>query len=268
MDPARWAPYLLTLFGLPVDGGRLAHLGREELNLCVFDTLRRVAVETSKREPLVIEVEDLQLFGKTAREFLLYLVENLSGARILLLTTYGPRYRPAWIGKSYVTQMPVPPLSRHESLALVGTILPAGGFSERSIEAILAKAEGNPFFLEELARSTAAGETEVDLPVPDTVRALVESRLDELGDEACRLLRMAAAIGRRVPARLLELVGGGRSRLEEQIAVCKRMELIQEEIVDDEPVYVFKDALVWEVAHQSLSPGDRQALRQSAGLSD
>ena len=268
MDPDRWAPYLLLLFGVRGDKGRFARLGRDELKLGVFDALRRVAVEMSKREPLIIEVEDLQLFGKTAGAFLSYLVENMAGTRILFLTSYGPQYHPPWVGKSYVTQLPLQPLARSESRALVGTILSAGA-SERLTEAILAKAEGNPFFLEELARSAvAAGETEVDLPVPEAVQDLVKARMDHLEDGARRLLCVAAAIGHRVPAQLLGLIYGDRARLAEHIAACKRLEFIHEEIVEGEPVYVFKDALVWEVAHQSVPVMERRTLRRTARLPD
>ena len=268
MDPDRWAPYLLTLFGVPIDAGHRARLGPEELKLRVFDALRRVAVETSKRELLVLEVEDLQLYGKTAEAFLSYLVENLPSSRVLLLTTYGVQYRPPWIGKSYVTQLSLPPLPRHESLALVGTIVPAG-VSECLTEVILAKAEGNPFFLEELARSAAAaGETELDLRVPDAVRALLEARMDYLGDGARRLLCVAAALGPRVPAGILEQVFEEPARLAECVSACKQLEFIHEEIVDNEPVYVFKDALVWEVAHESVPLAEREALRRKARLPD
>jgi predicted ATPase len=167
-----------------------------------------------------------------------------------------------------VTQLPLQPLARPESRALVGTILSVGA-SERLTEAILAKAEGNPFFLEELARSAvAAGETEVDLPVPEAVQAVVKARMDHLEDGARRLLCVAAAIGHRVPAQLLGLVCGDRARLAEHIAACKRLEFIHEEIVEGEPVYVFKDALVWEVAHQSVPVMERRALRRTARLPD
>ena len=75
-------------------------------------------------------------------------------------------------------------------------------------------------------------------------------------------------LGRRVPARLLELVCEEPSRLADCLAACKRLEFLHEEIVDGEPVYAFKSALVWELAHQSVSPLDRQVLRRTARLAD
>jgi hypothetical protein len=75
-------------------------------------------------------------------------------------------------------------------------------------------------------------------------------------------------IGRRVPARLLELICEEPKRLAERIAACKRLEFLHEEIVEGEPVYAFKDTLVWEVARERVPLMDRQALRRTALLAD
>jgi DNA-binding NtrC family response regulator len=266
MDADRWAPYLLTLFGITLEADHLARLSRGELQMRVHDAIRRVAVEKSRREPLIIAMDDLQWAGNTAGEFVSYLVENLASARILLLTTYRPDYRPPWIAKSYVTQLTLPPLSRAESLAMLGPLLPEDRSADRLTDAILEKTEGNPFFLEELARSAAATEdSDVDLAVPDTVRALLVARMDRLDDGARRLLHIASVIGRRVPARLLERFCEEPTSLAECIAECKRLEFLEEEIVEGEPVYVFKHALVREVAYHGLSLIDRQALHAAAG---
>jgi len=265
MDPDRWAPDLLTLFRISVGGEQLEGLSRRELKVRVFDALRRVAVEKSRREPLIIAVDDVQWFGHTPREFLGYLVENLPSARILLLTTYRPDYQPPWVRKSYLTQLTLPPLSSANSLAILRTFIPGGRSADRLVSAILEKAEGNPFFLEELARSAVAGDSELDLPVPEAVRALLVARMGRLGDDARRLLHVASVIGRRVPARLLELFCEEPVRIEERIAECKRLEFLDEEIVEGEPVYVFKHALVREVAYHSLTLIDRRALHAAAG---
>jgi predicted ATPase len=148
---------------------------------------------------------------------------------------------------------------------ILRTLLPGGRAAERLASAILEKAEGNPFFLEELGRSAVAGDSELDLPVPEAVRALLAARMGRLGDDARRLLHVASVIGRRVPARLLELFCEQPARMAERIAECKRMEFLDEEIVEGEPVYVFKHALVREVAYHSLSQIDRQALHAAAG---
>ena len=246
MNAELWAVPILTLFGIRVQTG-IAGSSPEELKKRLFDTLQRIALEMSKQQPLVIEVADLNLFGRTALEFVSYFVENLPGSRILLLTTYGPQYRPAWVAKSYVTQMALPPLRREESLALLDSILPPGEGSARLVEPILERAEGNPFFLEEFARNVSAQDAGGELPVPQSVRVLIEARMHHLEDRARDFLHRAAAIGPRVPAERLKRICE-EPALSDSIAAWKRLELIHEDIEDGEKVYVFKDALVWEVA--------------------
>jgi len=177
-------------------------------------------------------------------------VEDLPGSRILLLTTYGPQYRPPWVAKSYVTQMALPPLGREESLALLHSVLVPGEGAARFVEPILERAEGNPFFLEEFARNVSAHDARIELPVPPSVRALVEARMDHLEDKARDILYQAAAIGRRMPAERLKQICE-EPALSDSIAAWKRRELIHEDIEDGEKVYVFRDALVWEVARHA-----------------
>jgi predicted ATPase len=71
---------------------------------------------------------------------------------VLLLFTYRPGYRPLWIDKSYATQIALQPLAPRDSLALVRSVVPAETVPDPLAEAILARAEGNPFFLGALAR--------------------------------------------------------------------------------------------------------------------
>jgi len=214
-------------------------------------------------------VDDLQLFGKTATAFLSSLVEDIASNRILLLATYRPEYQPAWAGKSYFTQLTLPPLPPEESLTLLDTLLPKDADTPRLARTIVDRAEGNPLFLEELARSAVqASESGADPCIPDTVRVVLEGRINRLESGARRLLQVASVLGRRVPAKLLELVCDEPLRLREFVAECKRLELLQEEFVESEPVYAFKSALIWELSRQSISPSEQQALRSIARLSD
>ena len=81
-----------------------------------------------------------------------------------------PANRPPWIEKSYATQIALPPLSPEESLRLAQSFLPGRELPEPLAQVILSRAEGNPFFLEELTRAvTDRGDLQVDIAVPDTV---------------------------------------------------------------------------------------------------
>ena len=78
------------------------------------------------------------------------LVEHLTGAACLLLVTYRPGYRPPWIGHSAVTQLALAPLTAGDSLVVVQSVPQALRLSTHVHQTIVARAAGNPFFLEEL----------------------------------------------------------------------------------------------------------------------
>ena len=81
------------------------------------------------------------------------LVEKMGGAPLLLLATYRPEYRLPWPGKSYVTQVVLPPLAPQDSLCVVRAVLQTEQVPEHLTRVILVKAEGNPFFLEEIGQT-------------------------------------------------------------------------------------------------------------------
>jgi predicted ATPase len=74
------------------------------------------------------------------------LAEHIREARILLLATYRPGYRPAWIDKSYAGQIPLQPLSRRDSIHIVRSMVRAERLVELVTDEIVTKADGNPFF--------------------------------------------------------------------------------------------------------------------------
>ncbi len=116
--------------------------------------------------------------------------ESLPRATILLVCTYRPGYRPPWMDRSYATQIALQPLGAEDSLALLRSVLPTKGVPDPVVDAILQRAEGNPFFLEELSR--AVGEHPGDdatVTVPATVEEVLLARIGRLPDAPRRLLQ-------------------------------------------------------------------------------
>jgi predicted ATPase len=105
------------------------------------------------RQPLILTVEDLHWADPTSEEVLTALVERMSGARILFLATYRPGYPLPWAGKSFVTQLALLPLSDEDSLGVVHSALQTAEVPAPIIRHLLAKAEGNPLFMEELVQA-------------------------------------------------------------------------------------------------------------------
>src|SRR5207342_3105624 len=126
----------------------LAKLSIEAIKARTFETLQQILISRQERGPQVLIVEDLHWMDKASEELLDSLADVIVSARILLVLTCRPGQRPAWIGRSHVTQMPLGPLSTTESRRLLESGLRDNTVDEILITAILTRADGNPFFLE------------------------------------------------------------------------------------------------------------------------
>jgi len=261
LDPDNGAPYLLHVLGLAEGSERLPPFSPETIKIETFETLRRFLLQQSRRQPVVLAIEDLHWTDKTSEEFLASLVDGLAGAPILVFATYRPGYRPSWIDKSYVTQLTLPPLSPKDSRVVVDSAPGSAAAPPALTQAIVERAEGNPFFLEELAWAIAepAGSDE-PAKIPDTVQGAILVRISRLPEERKRLLQTASVLGRECPARLLHAVCEGPGAMTASLRELQRLEFLNERPGVDEPVYVFKHALTQEVAYASLPPEERRAL--------
>ena len=260
------APYLLHLLGVKEAQASLASLSPEAIMSRTFATLRQMGLLGSRRRPIVFAVEDLHLSDQTSEACFAMLVEGLAGAPILFLATYRPGYRPPWLGKSYATQIALRHLPPQESMAVVYSILPPEKRTEALVQAILSKAEGNPFFLEELARVAAEHEdVQTIVTVPATVEGVIMARIDQLHDAPKRLLQTAAILGRNIPLRLLREIWDEPTTLEAHLQELQRLEFLYERTGVEEPTYVFRHPLTQEVAYASLLMAHRQTLHAAVG---
>ncbi len=266
LEPGDGAAYLLQLLGVKTDADRLDALSPEAVQARTFETLRQLTLRASRRQPLALVVENLHWIDRASEEYLASLVEIVPGAGVLLLFTYRPGYRPPWIDKSYATQIALQPLAPRDSLALVRSVVPAETVPDTLAEAILARAEGNPFFLEELVLVVAERTGDSATPaVPATVQDVLLARISRLSEEAKWALQTAAVLGREVPFDLLRAIWTGPGPLEPQLRELTRLEFLHGHGGLEEPVYSFKHALTREVAYESLMPSRRRELHAAAG---
>src|SRR5262249_44002154 len=147
------------------------------------------------------------------------LVDSLPAARILLLVNYRPEYEHPWHRKTYYQQLRLDPLPPDSAEELLAALLGAAAELEPLKRVLIARTEGNPFFLEESVRtlvesSVLAGERGSyrlvrpfdSTQVPATVQAVLAARIDRLAPEDKRLLQAASVIGKDVPSSLLQAI--------------------------------------------------------------
>jgi class 3 adenylate cyclase/tetratricopeptide (TPR) repeat protein len=264
MAPDEWAPYLIRLLGLEAGTDQLAMLSPQAIKARTFETLVHMSVNGSRQRPLVLEVEDLHWIDATSEEWLAALVERLAGVPILVLVSYRPGYRPRWVDKSYATQLTLQRLTPRDSRQVLQAVLPPEQVPEALTQEILAKADGNPFFLEELARTVVEqGDRRLPLAVPDTIHAVLAARIDRLPPAEKRLLQAAAVIGQDVTVPLLQsLVELPEEELRRGLRYLQAAEFFYETRLVPEPTCTFKHVLTQEVAYHSLLQHTREQYHQ------
>jgi predicted ATPase len=146
MDADEDGPVLLHLLEIKDVAETPALSSPEAVKSKAFETLRQLTVKRSIQHPLVLVLEDLHWVDKISEEFLGFLAESVRDARVLMLTTYRPGYRPPWIDKSYAGQMPLQPLPQDDSIRMVRSVLQVEQLVDLVTQEIVAKADGNPFF--------------------------------------------------------------------------------------------------------------------------
>jgi predicted ATPase len=104
-----------------------------------------------------------------------------------------------------------------------------------------------------------------DLSVPNTMQDIIMARLDRLGGDGKRMVQLASVIGRQFVVRLLERVAGMTGRLDGLLAELKALEIIYEHGLLAEPGYIFKHAVIQDVAYGSLLVQSPKDLHRGVG---
>jgi class 3 adenylate cyclase/tetratricopeptide (TPR) repeat protein len=267
-------PALLALLDALPDDSPFHQLDPAQRRQRTLTALKRVLLRESQVQPLLLVCEDLHWIDTETQALLDSLVESLPTTQLLLLVNYRPEYQHGWGSKTYYTQLrldPLPPMSADEFLrALLGD---DPGLQPLT-QLLMARTQGNPFFLEESVRTLV--ETEVlvgtpgayrmvqplqGMPVPATVQAVLAARTDRLPPEDKRLLQTAAVIGTDVPWPLLQAIADvPEAALHRGLAHLQAAEFLYETRLFPEPEYTFKHALTHEVAYNSLLLERRRGL--------
>jgi class 3 adenylate cyclase/tetratricopeptide (TPR) repeat protein len=276
LDPALQdtVPALLSLLeALPEDSPFL-QLDPPQRRQRTLDALKRIVLRESQEQPLLLVFEDLHWIDSETQALLNSLVESLPTTRILLLVNYRPEYQHGWGSKTYYTQLRLDPLPPVSADAFLQALLGDDPSLAPLKQLLIARTEGNPFFLEESVRTLV--ETRVlvgepgayrldkslaSLQVPATVQAVLAARIDRLPPEEKRLLQTAAVIGTDVPFALLRAIAElPEAALYRGLAHVQAAEFLYETRLFPEPEYTFKHALTHEVAYGSLLHERRRGL--------
>jgi len=276
-DP-RYVPFLMNLLGVTVDSGPMRGMTAEAKRRYTFEALRNLTLTQSERRPIVFAMEDTHWIDPASQDFFRYLTEQGGRSAVLVVVSYRPGFVHPWSDKSYYSQIALAPLSEGDSARVVESVLGVASLPAEITRLICAKAEGNPFYLEELPRSFldtgilrrqnggyALAREITPQDVPDTVQGVIMARIDRLAEGRKRTIQTAAVVGREFPLRLLRQISDVAERLEDALADLKALEFIYEKALFPDLEYVFKHALVQDVAYGSLLRPRRRALHELVG---
>ena len=233
-------PALLALLDLPVEDQQWQALDPAQKRQRTLDACKRLLIRESQAQPLLLVFEDLHWLDSETQAVLDSLVESLPTARLLLLVNYRPEYQHSWASKTFYSQLRLDPLPTESAEELLQNLLGNDPGLQTLKQLLIARTEGNPFFLEESVRTLV--ETKVlesergvyrlakpveSTEVPATVQAVLAARIDRLSTEEKRLLQSAVsdrrgysihasvcyrrAAGRRLASRPGSPSGGGIS---------------------------------------------------------
>jgi class 3 adenylate cyclase len=222
--------YLAHLFALPLSAEEQdrVQLEPETLQGRYVAAIMRVIRARLAAGPMILVIEDFHWADPASVDVGVGLLPLLAPLPLLLIfsgraETDAPGWRfvtqtRAVFGEALI-EIRLQPLGDDDSRALVANLLEIESLPESVRTAILAKSEGNPFFVEEVIRMFiehgaivrsgerwTANDRIVGIEIPDTLHGLLLARIDQLSDDAKRSLRVASVIGRQFPVRVLERV--------------------------------------------------------------
>jgi predicted ATPase len=227
----------------------------------------------SRRQPVLMIVEDAHWIDPTSRELLDLTVERACGLPVLLIVTFRPEFEPPWTGQPQVAALALNRLDRRDRTLLVEQIASGKALPDEVVVQISDRTDGVPLFIKELTKSVIESgllreesdryvldRTLPPFAIPTTLHDSLMARLDRLASVRL-VVQIGAAIGREFTYTLLRTV----SRLpdDELQAALGRLaaaELVFQRGTPPEAVYSFKHALVQDAAHGSLLRSARRQL--------
>jgi class 3 adenylate cyclase/tetratricopeptide (TPR) repeat protein len=257
----------------------LADVSPEARRRRTIDGVIQWVIRLSESRPVVVCVEDLHWCDPSSLELLGKLTSSIAGARVLVLGITRPESATTWEDLPDLTRVSLEPLGPEAASDLVAVITVsrhlASGNDRRiddAVAQIVERGDGNPLFLEELTRdaleiASADPSASADHYVPVSLNSLLLGRLDRLGD-AKTIAQVAAVIGREFSAEMLRMViaaGADQAADDVHEAIARGLDRLEASglatpVADRPSTYVFKHALVHDIAYQSLLRVTRRAL--------
>jgi tetratricopeptide (TPR) repeat protein len=278
-----YAPVYLHLLSVSDDAHPLpAYLEGESLNRILLKALAALFTLSARQNPMVLLLEDWHWSDDGSRKALDQLVELTPSYPLLVVLTFRPDYSPAASASVHQTTIRLHPLEEDASRRIMESALGAEHIPGAVCALLHQHSGGNPFFLEEICRTLRdEGALRIDnghlvlirslsrLPMPDTVQAVIRTRMHRLHRRARSVLRAAAVVGRDFTRGLLRHTVwaeiGSDSALDTSLDELCKAGLIHQTNVLPDATYRFRHVLTREVAYDGLLHHQRRRMHGLVG---
>jgi class 3 adenylate cyclase/tetratricopeptide (TPR) repeat protein len=267
-------PLLLDFLGLSDPAFPVPKLDSTARKVLLLNFVRQFLHSRQHDEILVVLVEDLHWIDPASEEFVEAMVDAIVGTKTMLVLNFRPGLMAPWMQRSHYRQISLAPLESREAGQLLSDLLGDDPSLVLLSRNIAERAQGNPFFLEELVHSLVErGDFEGErgaytlkggidaIPLPVNVQAVLSARIDRLPEPSKQVLQTAAVIGREIPLAILGRVTPLRSNeLSQALWRLRQTELLYELPPFEQGLHAFRHPLIQEVAYRSLLHERRREL--------
>ncbi len=232
----------------------------------LLDFVRTLPRSGARDVTSVVIIEDLHWIDAASEEFVEALADAVVGATTLLVVNFRPGFAAPLMQRTHYRQINMPPLPAAQAAILLQDHFgndPSLALLSRNI---IERAQGNPFFLEELVNALVErGDFEGEkgayrlkggidsIPLPSTVQAVVAARIDRLEENAKKILEIASVVGREISISILDAVAGlAPAELSEAAQHLRQAELLYDVPPFEQRLLAFRHPLIQEVAYRSL----------------
>lgn len=268
-------PPLAALLAIPPEAGYTPEPDPQKQKRAIIDSYVHILRERSKRQPLLLVVEDLHWADPSSLQLLGEVLEGLAGSRFLALFTCRPEFVSPWLGWPAVKHLTLQRLDERQVRAVCVGVAHGKRLPDEVIAQIVARTDGVPLFVEELTKmvleSGLLRETAdafdlcgplPPLAIPSTLQDSLMARLDRLS-KVKEIAQIGAVMGREFSYELMRTV----YPLEDTLLRFSLGQLVEAELLFQKgdganSTYIFKHALVQEAAYQSLVKSRRQHYHQ------
>jgi class 3 adenylate cyclase/predicted ATPase/energy-coupling factor transporter ATP-binding protein EcfA2 len=269
-------PLLAALLSLPHPAGYPSiTLSPQKQKEKTHEVLVAWLCAEARQQAMTYAWEDLHWADPSTLEFLTLFLQQVPTTRLLAVLTYRPEFTPPWGSHSYLSQLTLSRLAQSHVEVMVEKVTGGKALPKEIVRQIASKTDGVPLFVEELTKMVVESDlvTEVNghyelsgplppLAIPSTLQDSLMARLDRLATVR-EIAQVGATLGREFDYALLQAVSPlSQDRLQQGLRQLVEAELVYQSGLPPHARYLFKHALVQDMAYQSLLKSRRQQLHQ------